>query len=199
VPDTRYPLPHTCLSWYNPRMDTNDPSLDTNDSRIHPAITYAIKHGEGAFNTSPKPWRNDFLNALRVHHNMSLAAHSLGIGTRTVYDEMARDPAYREAVQEARRVAVGTVESSFFDVARKGDTRAAQKILESHLPEEYDRPRKTQVDVDVTFTYTIGGWNNPKRTIGSPVDTGTRGEVSGDGILPLLPPGDEGDEDTEES
>lgn len=91
-------------------------------------------------------WQSAFLIALSRMPNVSAACRSAGVALSTVYEQREREPAFREAWEEARKIAVEVLEGIAYRRATVGEPKrvtrhrvkrdAAGTLLEEETVEE---------------------------------------------------------------
>ena len=80
-----------------------------------------------------------FLVALRFGKSIAAAAHSAGVGRRTVYDWRDRDPAFAAGWDEAWDVGTDHLEDLALKGAERGSERLLLALLKARRPERYAR------------------------------------------------------------
>ncbi len=100
--------------------------------------------------------RDQVLVALRAGADMGLAARAVGVSRRGLYALRARDPEFKEAVDEARSFADAIIIKRLFDKAREGDTTAMIFWLKNRRPSEWRDRRHHAHTGDVTINVVTG-------------------------------------------
>jgi hypothetical protein len=88
--------------------------------------------------------KTEFVTSMLSHLAITPAAEACQLHRSTVYRWMAADPAFRDAVNAAREVAVDALEDSAYARAMKGDVVLTIFLLKGNRPERYqDRAHMT--------------------------------------------------------
>jgi AcrR family transcriptional regulator len=79
--------------------------------------------------------RKQLLELLSQGVNLSQACVAVGLSRRTVYNWLAKDAEFVEAVERATTRLIATAERTLLAAIENGDTRAAMWLLERRAPE----------------------------------------------------------------
>jgi DNA-binding phage protein len=82
-------------------------------------------------------WRDDFLSHYQQFGGLYKAAESAGINSTTVYDEMARNPTFKAAADEARQRFLDTRVANLARLADQGNVVGDIVLLKAGRPAEY--------------------------------------------------------------
>lgn len=99
-------------------------------------------------------WREQFLQELALHGQMTTACLALGVRVTVIYKYIARcraqgtDDEFLEAMEIALTYRREHLELSMLQRAHAGDTFAGIFMLKAMDPEKYDRPRQLNQKID---------------------------------------------------
>lgn len=98
-------------------------------------------------------WRADFLKAYEAAGGFYAAAKTAGVNSTTAYDEMARNPAFRTQVEEAKQRYADSREANLARLADNGNVVGDIVLLKKFRPHEYIEKNLT---ITASFSAELG-------------------------------------------
>jgi hypothetical protein len=111
--------------------------VSTDGSELMPPARTKRTSKKGTSVSTRPAWPDRFLQELKERGTISAAAAATGVGRRTVYDELARNPDFAKDVLEVREACVEDMEASIFQRGMAGDNTAAIFWLKGNAAEKY--------------------------------------------------------------
>ena len=115
-----------------------------------------------------RQWEDRFLSSLKTHANVSAAARTAGISTRTAYNRRNANSEFAELWEGAIKEALDALELAVYSGGMQGNLRAAMWFLSRRRPEvwgdrvalEHSGPEGERL----TFTLKLGEEEDSRRT-----------------------------------
>ena len=93
----------------------------------------------------PVDWEQPFLDAYRVHANVTAASQVAGISRSTVYKRRDRSKGFAAAMHEAEGEALDAIELAVHRAALEGDMQTARWLLARRRPEKWGDRSKVEM------------------------------------------------------